>query len=335
MTQTMYLLTGAAGNLGSNISRQLVNKGCSVRALVLPNDKAVRYVPTEADICFGDIMDNASLEQFFTVPENTSVIVIHCASIVTVDPSFQQKVYDINVTGTKNIIQKCLENNVEKLVYISSTGAIPEQPGHTLIKEVSAFEPQKVIGCYSQSKALASQAVLDAVKEHDLNACIICPSGICGPNDYSFGEAATVICDVVNGKMPVGIAGSFNLCDVRDLADGVIKACDRGQKGECYIFGNKPVTLKEFSQVIADVSNCKPIRFFLPIPLANAIAKLMEVRAKRTGKPTILTTFAVYNLARNNHFDSSKAQKELGYCTRPFIQTISDEVRWLQAEGKC
>lgn len=332
MREKIYLLTGAAGNLGSNISRQLIEQGRKVRAFVLPNDKSVQYVPKECEIIYGDLTDMESMESFFTVSKDYEVYVIHCASLVTVNPDYSQKVMDVNVEGTKNVIRMCLKHSVAKLVYVSSTGAIPEQTGK--IKEVDYFDPDQVEGCYSKSKAMASQAVLDAVKEHDLNACIVHPSGICGPNDYAFGEVASVITDVVNGKMPIGMAGSFNVCDVRDLADGVIRACDKGRKGECYVFGNTPVTLKELSKTISQASGCKPIRFFIPLGFAMKIAKVAEKRAKKSGKPTLLTTFAVYNLARNNVFDSSKAQRELGYHTRPFHQTIRDEVIWLAEEGK-
>lgn len=81
-------------------------------------------------------------------------------------------------------------------------------------------------------------------------------------------------------------------------------------------------------------SGCKGPKFYLPLGLANQIARIMEKRAKKTGKMPLMTTFSVYNLARNNTFDYSKAEKELGYHTRPYAQTIHDEVQWLRQEGK-
>ena len=72
---------------------------------------------------------------------------------------------------------------------------------------------------------------------HDkvLDASIVFPSGICGPEDYAYGPVSSFIIDYVNGKMPSGVAGSFNAVDVRDLADGVISCCDKGRRGEGYI----------------------------------------------------------------------------------------------------
>ena len=335
MKKTIYLVTGATGFLGSNVCRQLIERGEKVRAFVLPNDKALKFVPSEVEIISGDLCSSESLEQFFVIPEGMESIVIHCASMVSVDPDYNQKLMDINVGGTENIISKCLgHEECRKLVYVSSTGAIPELPKGRKIKEVEKFESGHVVGCYSQSKALATQAVLDAVKDNGLNACIVHPSGILGPGDYAIGESTGTVIKILNGEMPAGIQGSFNLCDVRDLAYGCIMAADKGRKGECYILGNKEVTLKEFSQILSKSSGCKPFKFYLPLGLASFLAKIMEIKAKKTGVKPLLTTFSIYNLARNNTFDYSKAANELGYKTRSYEETLRDEVVWLKSIGK-
>ena len=122
----IYLLTGAAGFLGSNICLQLLEKGCKVRALVLPNDKSVKFIPKDVEVVIGDLTDEASLEPFFTVPEGSSSVIIHCASMVTVDPAFSEKLMAVNVGGTRNIISKVLAHpECEKMVYVSSTVPSP------------------------------------------------------------------------------------------------------------------------------------------------------------------------------------------------------------------
>ena len=334
MTNTIYLLTGAAGFLGSNVCKQLLDRGESVRAFVLPGDKAVQYVPEGVEIVEGDLCDPDSVDEFFTIPHDKRSIVIHCASMVTVNPDFSQKLIDVNVGGTQNIINACLAHReCEKLVYVSSTGAIPETPKGTKIKEVDHFDPDKVVGWYSRTKAMASQLVLDAVRDYDLNACLVHPSGILGPNDYSLSETTRTVIKIINGDMPIGMQGSFNLCDVRDLAYGCIMAADKGRKGECYILANEPVTLKEMSQMIQKETGSKSIKFFLPIGLAKVLARSMEKKAKKTGKPPVMTTFSVYNLERNNAFDYTKAKEELGYTTRSYEETMRDEANWLIHSG--
>ena len=333
----IYLLTGAAGFLGSNICLQLLEKGCKVRALVLPNDKSVKYIPSDVEVVLGDLTDINSLDAFFDIPEGMNSVVIHCASMVTVNPAYSEKLMAVNVTGTRNIITKCLNHpECEKMVYVSSTGAIPEAPMGTKIKEVDKFDPcdpTKVVGAYSQSKAKATQMVLDAVRVMGLKACVVHPSGILGPNDHAIGETTGTLLKIIKGEMPMGMQGSFNLCDVRDLAAGTIAAVDKGRIGECYILANETVTLKEMCDMLHDECNSKQIKFYLPLDLADKIAQGLEKQAEKTGKMPMMTTFSVYNLARNNEFDYSKAKEELGYTTRSYQETIHDEVQWMIAEG--
>lgn len=337
MSNVIYLVTGAAGFLGSNVCKQLLERGDKVRALVLPNDKSVKYIPENVEICLGDLCDAASLEEFFKVPAGMNSVVIHCASMVTVDPAYSEKLMAVNVGGTRNIIEKCLAHpECLKLVYVSSTGAIPEAPMGTKIKEVDKFEPndpKKVVGAYSQSKAKASQMVLDAVRVMGLKACIVHPSGILGPLDHAVGETTGTLIKIIKGEMPVGMQGSFNLCDVRDLAAGCIAAVTKGRIGESYILANEEVTLKQLCEMLQEECDCQKIKFYLPLNIADKIAQTMEKKAEKSGKKPMMTTFSVYNLARNNSFDYSKAKEELGYTTRSYQETIHDEVKWLKQEG--
>ena len=333
---TIYLLTGAAGFLGSNICSQLIERGDKVRAFVLKGDPAVKYIPEGVEIFEGDLCSAEDCSRFFDVPAGYETICIHCASMVTVNPDYNEKLIAVNVGGTENIIAAAKSHDsMRKLVYVSSTGAIPELPKGQKIKEVNQFVPyddDKVVGWYSRSKAMATQKVLDAAAE-GMNACVVHPSGILGPNDHAISETTGTIIKIMNGEMPVGMGGSFNLCDVRDLAFGTIAACDKGRKGECYILGNKEVTLKEVAKILHDACGCKQPLFYVPIAMAYRLAASMEKKAAKTGEKPLMTNFAVYNLDRNNSFDYSKAERELGYHTRPYSETLTDEARWLVEAG--
>ncbi|GHV57943.1 NAD-dependent dehydratase [Spirochaetia bacterium] len=334
MTKQMYLLTGAAGYLGSNISRALVERHKDLRTLVLKGDPGAEHLPQEAEIITGDLLDEASLEKFFTVCEGTEVIVIHCASMVTVSPELTEKLYAVNVTGTRNIINKCLQHKVKKLVYVSSTGAIPELPKGQLIREVDSFDPEVIIGGYGKTKARATQLVLDAVRDHGLDASIVFPSGISGPNDYGNGYFTNFIVDYVNGKMPAGIAGSFNAVDVRDLAAGVIACSEKGRKGEGYILSNCAVSMRELCHLISAYTGAPEIKLILPVPAAKVLAFFAGIVSHFTQKPGLLTPYAIYNLERNNNFSCEKAERELGFTVRPFEVTICDMAMWLHRDGR-
>ena len=334
MNNVIYLVTGAAGFLGSNVCAQLLERGEKVRAFVLEGDNAAKFLPKDVEIFYGDLCDKTSLEPFFTVDEGLSSICIHVASMVTVNPYYRKLVLDVNVGGTENIVDMCLEHKeCQKLVYVSSTGAIPELPHGQKIKEVEEVNLDEVEGWYSKSKAMATNNVFTAVQKRGLKACVVYPTGIMGPNDYAISETTSTIIKIIKGEMPIGIDGSFNMVDVRDLAAGCIAAADKGRIGEGYILGNDVIRFKTLSKILVQESGCKPIRFFLPIFLAEMIARHLEKKAAKTGEMPMMTTFSVYNLKRNNQFDYSKAKKELGYTTRPIEVTLKDQIKWLKDNG--
>ena len=338
MKNTKYLLTGAAGYLGSNISRLLVSQNKTVKALVLKGDPAIAQIPAEVEIFSGDIVDPDSVEEFFHGPDGASgdveIIVIHCASMVTVSPNLSKKLLKINVTGTKNIIDACVKHKVKKMVYVSSTSAIPELPHGEIIREVDSFDPKPIVGGYGKTKAMATQLVLDAVKEHGLDASIIYPSGISGPNDYGNGYFTNFFISYVNGKVPAGIAGGFNTVDVRDLAEGIITCTEKGRKGEGYIMSNSAVSMRGLFRRISRNTGAREVDYILPSAITRVLTVLSSFISFFTKKPGLLTSFVFYNMNRNNMFSSEKAQLELCFRVRPFDETIRDMAVWLHNDNR-
>lgn len=334
MDERVYLVTGAAGFLGGTIVRQLVAEGKKVRAFVLRGDPAIKFLPEEVEVVEGDLCDIDTLEPLFAVPEGVKTAMLHIASFVSVKPDFDQRLLDINVGGCKNVIELCLRHpECEKMVYCSSISAIPELPMGTPTPEVDYFDETKVVGWYSKSKALASQEVLDAVHHRGLNACIVHPSGIMGPGDYAMSDITRTLIDILNGEMSAGVDGTFNIVDVRDLAVGCIAAVDKGRCGECYILANDVIAFKDFANMAIEECGGKKIKFFIPIKMAGVTASVMEAAAKITGDEPMLTSYNIYNLGRNNEFDTTKARTELGYTTRAYEETIHDMVQWLIDQG--
>lgn len=328
-----YLLTGAAGNLGSSVVRELVSQGADIRALVLPKDKLAAKLPQGIELCEGNILSKDDLRRFFDVPVGTEIIVIHMAGIVTIYWDFNQLVYDVNVQGTKNIVELCIERNVKKLVHISSVHAIPELPKGQTITEVNVFDPDKIIGFYGKTKAEASQFVMDAVKNSGLNASLIFPSGICGPNDYAKGSVTQLLIDSSHGKLPAGIKGGYNFVDVRDVAKGIIACCKAGKKGEGYILGNRYVSTEEILHLVHINTGAKEVKLMIPIWLMRLVLPFFKIDYKIKKQSPILTKYALYTLTSNSDFSSEKAKRELGYTVRPFDETVADTLAWLKAEG--
>ena len=335
MKNKIYLVTGATGFLGSNICRSLSAGGEHVRALVMEGDSAEKYLPKGIEIIHGDLLDSISLERFFETGVDDEVYVIHSGGIVWTREEANPRVHAVNVDGTANIIDQCVKHRVKKLVYISSTGAIPELPAGQKIKEIDQFWPNDgLVDYYSITKAEATQLVLDALKKHpDLDASIIHPSGICGPYDYACGPVSSMVKDFVQGKMKIGIEGTFNSVDVRDLTEGVIAACEKGARGECYIMSNQLVTMHDMFTIMNQAACLSGRSYVLSKELAHIGVRILALASRFTGKEPLLSDFNIYMLNRNNDYDCSKAEKELGFHCRPFADSVRDTMTWLREEG--
>lgn len=332
MNNTIYLVTGAAGNLGSNVVRELAGRGERVRALVLSGDPLIARLPAAVEVVEGDILTQGDLDRFFAVEAGTDVVVLHVAGIVTTYPEFSQKVYDVNVTGTRAVVDRCIAAKVKKLVYVSSTSAIPEPPPERSVTEVDSFDPGAVIGFYGKTKAEASAIVMDAVKTRGLNASIVFPTGLCGPGDYAMGHLSRLLLDASAGKLPAAIRGGFDAVDVRDAAHGVVLCADRGRRGEGYILGNRLITLGELFHAVHELTGAREVTTMVPLWMVRLALPALELYYKAKRRPPVFTKFALYNLTRNNRYSWEKAKRELGYSVRSFEETIADTLAWLKSE---
>ena len=126
----IYIVTGANGHLGSTIMRFLKRRGEEARGLILPSESGedsskIHYIK-------GDVRDRDSLEPLFAGIKNREIVVIHTAGIIDISEKVSERMYDVNVNGTKNIIELCKEFFVKRLVYVSSVHAIPEKKSRVL-----------------------------------------------------------------------------------------------------------------------------------------------------------------------------------------------------------
>jgi len=330
---TLYLLTGAAGFLGGNILKKLLADGQSVRALVLPGDKYASRIPEGVEVVTGDVTDPADLERFFDVPAGTERVVIHAAGIVTIYPGFSQKVWDVNVGGTRAVLEMC-EKTGSKLVYVSSVHAIPPAPKGKEMDENAEFNPDLIRGFYGKTKAAATRLVLQAARERGVKACVVFPSGLCGPGDTERGHVTQMLVDCAGGRLPAGIEGGYDFADVRDVAEGVIAAAKRGEPGEGYILGNRVVSVREIFRAVHELTGAKLVKMMFPIPVAEAVTPFFEAYYKIKKRPPLFTKYSLYTLRSNSNFSHEKARRVLGYAVRPFSETLADSLAWLRAEGR-
>lgn len=327
----IYLVTGATGHLGSTIVSQLIADGKKVRVLALPDDILNSRLTSQVEVCYGNVLDKRSLEDFFNDPTGVDVFVIHCASIVTTSLKHNPKVYDVNVNGTKNMIDAAIKFNAKKFIHVSSVHAIPEKPKGEIIGEVDQFDKDLVYGLYAKTKAEATQYVLDSAKR-GLDATVIHPAGISGPNSHTFNYATQLVINCWYGRLPMGVKGGYNFVDVRDVASGVISACRNGRKGECYILAARYISIKEFFQTFQKITGKKQPKTMVPMWFAKIGLPLFSLYYKIKKRIPLFSYYSLYTLATNSNFSSDKACRELGFTARPFEESLIDTVEWLKKE---
>jgi len=320
----LYLVTGAAGHLGSAIIRQLKKLNKKVRGLVLQGEK---NIPEGIDVFYGDVTNKDSLKGFFEVSDS-ELIVIHCAGIVSIASKYSQLMYDVNVNGTKNIVDLCIDKNVKKLIYVSSVHAIPEKPKGEIIYETKDFNPDEVKGNYAKTKAEATKHVLESSKF--LNLSIVHPSGICGPYDFGRGHVTTLVRDYYKGTLIAGTKGGYDFVDVRDVAKGIISCINKGKNGECYILSNKYYTVRQILNMLHEITEKKKINSFIPLWFIKITAPIAELYYKILKQPPLYTPYSIYTLNTNSIFSHDKATRDLGYTTRDMKKTLEDTVKWLK-----
>lgn len=332
MTKTIFIVTGAAGHLGSYVVRELLLQGKEVRALVLPNESCPDFIDANRHLLkeyVGNVCDPASIAPLFEGNAQTEFTVIHCAGIVTIAAREDKRIYDVNVGGTANIIAACGRYSVKRLVYVSSVHAIPLLPHGQIMREVSLFDPDAVIGYYARTKAIATQLVLDAARS-GLNAVVVHPAGIIGPNGLPTGNMTQLITNYLRGRLPAAIRGGFDFVDVRDVADGIIMAADKGKSGECYILANRFIDLEELFTILSEVSGQKKVKLYLPLWFAKMIAPFAELYYRVARKTPVFTRYSLHTVSQNGLYSHDKASRELGYSVRPLEETLRDTALWIK-----
>ncbi|HZH87109.1 MAG TPA: NAD-dependent epimerase/dehydratase family protein [Brumimicrobium sp.] len=320
-------ITGAAGHLGATICRRLLEKGYEVVAFVYKDVEALKDLPIT--LVRGDVLDRASLKTFISECD----AVIHAASSIELSYKFEQKTYDVNVIGTKNILEIAKEVKTTKLVYISSVHVFRQKPYDIPLDENRQFVSDDSV-FYDQTKRDA-HILAEEAAQNGQDVVIVCPSAVLGPNDYKPSKLGKAIIDIYKGKFPALFKGGFDFVDVRDIADGTIAALEKGRSGETYILSGQYHTIKELSNFVFEAKGVNKKLVALPLSVAYAGLPIVKTLSFITRKPALYDKLYIDVLKDGNKVTSStKAQEELGYTSRTLKETLHDTIHWLKSQQK-
>jgi dihydroflavonol-4-reductase len=318
--QTLYVVTGADGFLGSAVVRHLSERGSRVRALVLDRP-GLALSGLRCEIRSGDICSCADLPAMLRGDPGQRVVVIHTAGIVSVASQVRPEVYRTNVEGTQRILDACRSAGVTRLVYVSSVHAIPVLPRGRTMVEVDEFSADQVEGEYAKTKAEATRRVLAAT---DLDVVVVHPSGLVGPGDRQGGLVTTLLRKVGRGELLASVSGGYDFVDVRDVAVGIVVAADKGKRGRCYLLTGGYHRATDIIRAVAARSGRRWRRPQLPVCFARIAAPFVERLAAWRHETPEFTAYSLKTLSANAAFSHARATRELGYRTRPWDQTLGD-----------
>jgi dihydroflavonol-4-reductase len=323
----MIVVTGGTGHIGNVLVRELVHQGKSVRVVVLPGDDLSPLKGLNVEIIEGNILDVHSLKNAFTGAD----VVFHLAGMISILPGQREKLLQINVLGTKNVIQVCKEVGVKRLVYTSSIHALTHVPEGITIDESASFGKgdNQMMGDYDFSKALATIEVIKAAQE-GLDAVVVCPTGVIGPYDYKESELGQLIHSCTKSSVQFYPDGAYDFVDVRDVARGHILAENNGVSGEAYILSGERITIKEIYELVKEITSLKPLFVHVPYALTWMAARIMPFFYKLFRKKPKFTPYSIQTVRSNSWISSKKAQIHLGYSPRPIKETMRDTIEWLR-----
>ncbi len=320
------LVTGSTGFIGAAVTRCLLDHGVEVRALVRRDSDLGNLAGLKVERFYGDLRDRETLRHALTGCRHLYHVAAHYA-LWAQDP---QVFYDINVTGTRTLMEAARDAGVERIVYTSTIGAIGLPPEGGPGTEDTPVSLDQMVGHYKRSKFLAEQEVLKLARE-GLPVVIVNPSAPVGHRDIKPTPTGQVIVDFMKGRMLAYIETGMNLVDVEDVALGHLRAMERGRRGERYILGNRNLSLYEVFTILSRLTGVPAPSIKLPrlsiLPLAYVNQWIAD---HITHQPPRIPLEGVKMAKYVMHYDCSKALRELALPQTPVEVALEKAVRWFR-----
>jgi len=322
----MILVTGASGFLGSELVKQLIANGESVRIIVRPSSDIsdLASIKDKIEIMEGDILDVPSLEIAMDGIEK----IYHSAAVIGYDDSFYDSMYKCNIEGTANVVNVALTKGIKKLLHVSSIAAIGGKP-NDLISEDTKWEKNEWTTHYGITKMLAEREVWRAEQE-GLEVVVVNPGIILGSSSNENKATMRVFKRIACGKMPFYSNGTNGFIDVRDVAKICIQLMNSPVHSERFILINQNLSFKDYFERIAKRLNVQPPKRALNKTLGNVFlfADWMASTLSRRKRSFTKEIFKV----SMEHFEYSneKIKRQLDYTFIPFDETIDNIAQQLK-----
>lgn len=329
LAKDIAFLTGASGFVGSAVARKLLDEGFAVRALVRKSSNRANLEDIPLDVLEGDIRDATLVEKAM----QGARYVFHVAADYRLWAPDPEEIIQTNTAGTRAIMNAAQKAGVERVVYTSSVATLRLADDGTPSDETMPLDAENAIGAYKKSKVLAERLVERMIATENLPAVIVNPSTPIGPRDVRPTPTGRIVVEAAVGRMPAYVETGLNLVHVDDVADGHVAALKKGRIGERYILGGQDMTLGQMLAEIALLAGRRAPTIMLPRTLVYPIAYGAELAARMTGREPFATVDGLRMAKYKMFFSSAKAERELGYRSRPAREALAEAFDWFQRAG--
>ena len=323
------LVTGASGFLGSAIVRALAARGYPVRTLVRTSSPRANLAGLDLEIVEGDMRDAEAVARAV----HGMRYVIHAAADYRLWAPHPDEILRANVDGTRTVMTAALRAGAERVVHTSSVATLAIPASGLPADETMPLREADAVGAYKRSKVVAERLVETMVARDSLPAVIVNPSAPIGPRDIRPTPTGRIIVEAASGRMPAYVDTGLNLVHVDDVAAGHVAALEGGRIGERYILGGQNVPLADMLRDIAGIVGRPPPRVKMPRRLIYPIAIAAEMIASVTRRPPFITRDGLRMARHKMFFSSAKAEGELGYRARPYIDALYAAIDWFKEAG--
>jgi dihydroflavonol-4-reductase len=322
------LVTGATGFVGWHVARKLLDRGQRVR--VLARDPARIRELDGVEPARGDLRDPDSLARAVA----GCGLVFHVAADYRLWTREPDEMFRSNVDGTRNLLAAAKSAGVERVVYTSTVGCIGMPNDGGLGDERSPVGIEEMTGPYKRSKFLAEKVALEFA-EGGLDVVVVNPTAPVGDHDFKPTPTGKIVVDFVRGKMPAFLDTGLNVVDVRDVADGHLRAAEGGKTGERYVLGSENLTLQRIFAILAEIEGKPAPKLRVPYAVAYAAGVVSTAWAGITGREPLAPLDGVRMAKKKMWVRHEKASRELGFSPGPAPVALRRAVEWFRANGYC
>ena len=314
----MIFITGGSGLIGSFLIAHFLEKGVAIKALYRQTIPTHLADSPQIDWIKGDISDSFLLREIIGQVSQ----VYHCAGLVSYAPQDADLLQEVNVAGTINVVDACLENPQVKLCHVSSVAAIGGAKGKALLTENTKWDPAAAHSLYGSSKYLGELEVWRGIAE-GLHAFIVNPSVVLAPS-RDWNRSSSQLFKYVAEEKRFYTRGQANFVDVRDVVTCMTSLMEEPAAfGERYILNAGALPYRQFFEQVAAGLGRRPPSWQVPDVLAGLIWRLEGLRAFITGKRPLITKDTA-NMAKRSHvYSNEKVKRLVPGVFRPLAETIA------------